>query len=340
MRIGDVSVLEHHLQPVMPFLEPDDVTEIVVNRPYEVGVEGRGGWMWHEAPELDPDWLMTLARTSAALTRQDITDENPICSTVLPTGERVQVLIPPVVPQGTVSFTIRKPSTVSKTIGQYGDEGLFANTRVVTEGLSDVDRQLIDLRDRGEWIRFFELAVRARKNILISGATGSGKTSLSKALIRLIPDHERLLTIEDTRELTLPHRNVVHMIYAKDGQGLAKVGPKELLESALRMRPDRILLQELRDGTAFFYLRNVNSGHPGSITTVHANSAAGAFEQLTLLVKESEGGRDLGREDIRGLLHSLVDVVVQMRKFEPADGEPARFRMTEMYFDPVRGGQP
>lgn len=340
MRIGDVSVLEHYLQPVMPFLEPDDVTEIVVNRPYEVGVERRGGWMWHEAPELDPDWLMTLARTSAALTRQDITDENPICSTVLPTGERVQVLIPPVVPQGTVSFTIRKPSTVSKTIGQYGDEGLFANTRVVTEGLSDVDRQLIDLRDRGEWIRFFELAVRARKNILISGATGSGKTSLSKALIRLIPDHERLLTIEDTRELTLPHRNVVHMIYAKDGQGLAKVGPKELLESALRMRPDRILLQELRDGTAFFYLRNVNSGHPGSITTVHANSAAGAFEQLTLLVKESEGGRDLGREDIRGLLHSLVDVVVQMRKFEPADGEPARFRMTEMYFDPVRGGQP
>ena len=340
MRIGDVSVLEHYLQPVMPFLEPDDVTEIVVNRPYEVGVERRGGWMWHEAPELDPDWLMTLARTSAALTRQDITDENPICSTVLPTGERVQVLIPPVVPQGTVSFTIRKPSTVSKTIGQYGDEGLFANTRVVTEGLSDVDRQLIDLRDRGEWIRFFELAVRARKNILISGATGSGKTSLSKALIRLIPDHERLLTIEDTRELTLPHRNVVHMIYAKDGQGLAKVGPKELLESALRMRPDRILLQELRDGTAFFYLRNVNSGHPGSITTVHANSAAGAFEQLTLLVKESEGGRDLGREDIRGLLHSLVDVVVQMRKFEPADGEPARFRMTEMYFDPVHGGQP
>jgi type IV secretion system protein VirB11 len=151
---------------------------------------------------------------------------------------------------------------------------------------------LVALRDAGDWPAFFKIAVAARKNILVSGATGSGKTTLAKALIQLIPPNERLLTIEDTRELIVPHRNVVHMVYSSEGQGRAKVGPKQLLESALRMR-DRILLQELRDGTAFFYLRNVNSGHPGSITTVHAGSAAGAFEQLTLLVKESEGGRDL-----------------------------------------------
>ena len=132
----------------------------------------------------------------------------------------------------------------------------------------------------------------------------------------------------------MPHRNVVHLVYSKDGQGLARIGPKQLLESALRMRPDRILLQELRDGTAFFYLRNVNSGHPGSITTVHADSAALAFEQLTLLVRESEGGRDLPREDIRALLHLLVDVVIQMKK---VDG---RFRVTEVWHDPVRKRQP
>src|SRR3546814_12044377 len=103
----------------------------------------------------------------------------------------------------------------------------------------------------------------------------------------------------DTRELIVPHRNVVHMVYSGEGQGRAKVGPKQLLESALRMRPDRILLQELRDGTAFFYLRNVNSGHPGSITTVHAGSATGAFEQLTLLVKESRSEeRRVGKEGV------------------------------------------
>ncbi|WP_375635257.1 ATPase, T2SS/T4P/T4SS family, partial [Bartonella sp. AA5SXTY] len=89
---------------------------------------------------------------------------------------------------------------------------------------------------------------------------------LSKALIAKIPDDERIITIEDTPELVVPQPNYVSMIYSKDGQGLASVGPKELLESALRMRPDRILLQELRDGTAFYYIRNVNSGHPGSIT--------------------------------------------------------------------------
>jgi type IV secretion system protein VirB11 len=173
------------------------------------------------------------------------------------------------------------------------------------------------------------MAVRSRLNILISGATGSGKTTFSKGLIQLIPENERLLTIEDTRELVVPHKNVVHMIYSKDGTGTAKVTAKELLESALRMRPDRILLQELRDGTAFFYLRNVNSGHPGSITTIHADSAELAFEQLTLLVKESEGGADLARDDIRSLLKILVDVVVQMKK---VDGE---FRMTEIYYDPA-----
>jgi type IV secretion system protein VirB11 len=165
---------------------------------------------------------------------------------------------------------------------------------------------------------------------LISGATGSGKTTFAKGLIKLIPAQERLITIEDARELSVPHRNVVHLLYAKDGQGIARIGAKDLLESALRMRPDRILLQELRDGTAFFYLRNVNSGHPGSITTIHADSAALAFEQLTLLVKESEGGRDLARDDIRALLHLVVDIVVQMRRVE------GRFRVTEVWYEPVR----
>jgi len=120
--------------------------------------------------------------------------------------------------------------------------------------------------------------------------------------------------------------NHVRLFYSKGGQGLARVGAKELLESCLRMRPDRILLQELRDGTAFYYIRNVNSGHPGSITTVHADSAKLAFEQLTLLVKESEGGQYLERTDIRELLKIAIDVVVQCKRID------RRFRVTELYF--------
>ncbi len=326
----DTSVIDHYLAPLRPFLAPQSVTEVVVNRPGEVGVEHPDGWRWHEVPELTESWLRTLAVAAAAYTGQDVDAERPICSTVLPGDARCQIVLPPVVPAGAVSLTIRKPSGARMGLEDFHAAGLFAVARTVHGGLDETDTELIRLREAGDWVGFFRLAVERRRNILISGATGSGKTTFAKGLVELIPEHERLLTIEDTRELVLPQRNVVHLLYSKDGQGLAKVGPKALLESALRMRPDRILLQELRDGTAFFFLRNVNSGHPGSITTVHADSATLAFEQLTLLVRESEGGRDLPRDDIRTMLHLMVDVVVQMKKID------GRFLMTEVWHEPLR----
>jgi type IV secretion system protein VirB11 len=251
-------------------------------------------------------------------------------STTLIGEERCQIVVPPAVPAGMISLTIRKPSTLTMTLDAFEQANLFDEVHAATDGLSADEHRLLALKEAGAWREFLELAVRARRNILISGATGSGKTTLSKALIAAIPAHERLIAIEDTAELVIPHQNCVRLLYAKDGQGVAKIGPRELLESCLRMRPDRILLQELRDGTAFFYLRNVNSGHPGSITTVHADSARLAFEQLTLLVKESAEGRDLHRDDIRSLLLLLVDVVIQMQK---RDG---RYRISEIYYDPVR----
>ncbi len=328
--MADSSVLQHYLAPLQILLAPPDVTELVVNRPGEVGVERAGGWTWHETPQLTHAWLQTLAVGAAAYTRQDVSEDQPICSTVLPGGERCQIVVPPATPPGALSLTIRKPSQVTLGLEDFQKAGLFDQARAAASGPDPEEAELLALREAGDWVAFFRLAVVSRRNILISGATGSGKTTFAKALVQLIPPDERLLTIEDTRELVVPHRNVVHLIYAKDGQGLSKAGAKQLLESALRMRPDRILLQELRDGTAFFYLRNVNSGHPGSITTIHADSAALAFEQLTLLVRESEGGRDLPRDDIRALLTLLVDVVVQVKKIE------GRYRLTEVWYDPVR----
>lgn len=324
----DASILRHYLEPLQRGLEPEDVTELVVNRPGEMAIERTGGWEWRAAPDLTDAWLATLAKAAAAFTQQDVTEETPICSTVLPHGERCQIVLPPAAER--LSITIRKPAAAAFDLDAFARGGLFDEVALATGDLSADDTALMALRDTGDWPGFFRLAVASRRNLLISGATGSGKTTFAKGLVGLIPPDERLITIEDARELSAPHRNAVHLLYAKDGQGLARVGPKQLLESALRMRPDRILLQELRDGTAFFYLRNVNTGHPGSITTIHADSAVLAFEQLTLLVKESEGGRDLPRDDIRTLLYLLVDVVVQMRR------EGGRFRVSEVWYDPLR----
>ncbi|MBY3098516.1 P-type DNA transfer ATPase VirB11 [Rhizobium laguerreae] len=325
------GVVRELLVPLSPFLRDSSLYEIIVNRPAQVVTEGTAGWQTHELPELSFDKLMRLARAVASYSNQSIDETRPILSATLPGDERIQIVIPPATTRGTVSITIRKPSSVSLSLSDLDQGGLFADVAREEAGIPPVDRRLVELYRTGSYQAFLREAVHARKNIIISGATGSGKTTLSKALIRHIPTSERIISIEDTPELVIPQPNHVRLFYSKGGQGLAKVGVKDLLESCLRMRPDRILLQELRDGTAFYYIRNVNSGHPGSITTVHADSARLAFEQLTLLVKESEGGRDLERNDIREMLKIAIDIIVQCKRID------GRFRVTEIYYRGAEG---
>lgn len=326
----DGGVVRELLSPIAGFLGDETLFEIVINRPGQVLTEGPGGWTTHDAPDLTFEKLMRLARAVASYSHQAIDEAHPLLSATLPDEHRIQIVIPPATSKGTVSITLRNPSSISLTLDDLDSAGLFSEVRPITDELSASDARLLDLYQSGSYMAFLREAVLARKNIIISGATRSGKTTLSKALIQHIPDDERLITIEDAKELVIPQDNHVRLFYPKDDQGLAKVGPKELLEASLRMRPDRILLQELRDGTAFYYIRNVNSGHPGSITTVHADSAQLAFEQLTLLVKESDGGHDLERSDIRDLLKIAIDVIVQCKRLG------GRFRVTEVYFDPRR----
>ena len=324
----DTTVLDHYLQPLRAALDAPGVTELVVNRPGEFAVEGDGGWRWTEVPKLTETWLRPLAIAAAAATRQDVTPERPVCSTALPSGERCQIVLPPAAEH--ISLTFRRPSKLSLSLEDLHVQGFFEEARGSARRARAPEPELLRFFQAGDWRAFLARAVESRCNILVSGATGSGKTTLAKALVQRIPAHERIVTIEDTPELAVPHRNVVRLLYAKDGQGLADIGPKTLLESALRMRPDRILLQELRDASAFFYLRTANTGHPGSITTLHADTADLAFEQLILMVKESEAGRALSRDDIRALLHRLVDVVIQVRR------SGGRFRVTDLWYEQLR----
>jgi type IV secretion system protein VirB11 len=323
---ADSAVVRELLLPLSRFLRDKSLYEIIVNRPGQVVTEGTGGWQTHDLPELSYDRLMRLARTVASFSNQSIDESRPILSATLPDDERIQIVIPPATTRATVSITIRKPSAVSLSLDDLDVGGIFAEVVRVQDEAGHSDQKLLEFYKNGAYKQFLREAVLTRQNIIISGATGSGKTTLSKALIRYISNSERIISIEDTPELVIPQPNHVRLFYSKGGQGTAKIGAKELLESCLRMRPDRILLQELRDGTAFYYIRNVNSGHPGSITTVHADSPKLAFEQLTLLIKESDGGGDLDRRDINEMLKMAIDVIVQCRR---VDG---RFRVTEIYY--------
>jgi type IV secretion system protein VirB11 len=293
-------------------LADPDVTELCINRPCEIFIETHSGWRSVPAPFADFDWCQRLAKLLANATRQRVDESSPLLSASLPTGERVQIVLPPATTLGCVAITIRRPSSEVWSLAELAQRGALQGVQLQGNALADAEADLKRLHAAGEYQAFLRLAVRSRRNILVSGPTGSGKTTVTKALIQEVPPHERLVTIEDARELVLDrHPNHVRLYYSKDNQGLARVTPKQLLECCLRMRPDRILLAELRAEEAFDYLRNVNSGHPGSITSVHAANAELAFEQLVLLVKQSPGGRTLARRDIKRLLYLLVDVVVQ-----------------------------
>jgi len=308
----DASALDLTLQALRPLLVNPEVTELCINRPGQVFLETGAGWHHESVPAADYDWCRRFAKLIANSTRQRVDEASPLLSAALPSGERVQIALPPATTAGCVAISIRKPAEKAWSIAELTRKGVFGPAAGQGGCPDQTERELRALLAESRYEAFLRLAVASRKNILVSGPTGSGKTTWIKALIREIPAEERLITIEDNCELVLDrHANHVRLFYSKDDQGQARVSPRQLLECCLRMKPDRILMAELRSEEAFDYLRNVNSGHPGSITSVHATSAALAFEQLMLLVKQSEAGRGLTRQDIKALLYLLVDVVLQ-----------------------------
>jgi type IV secretion system protein VirB11 len=250
-----------------------------------------------------------MASLVANRTNQGVDENSPLLSADLPSGERIQFVLPPAAEH--VSITIRRPSSKVWTLDELAENGLFDRCKEVSNELDAVEHQLLELKQQHNYIDFLKLAVLSRKNILVSGVTGSGKTTATKSLILEVPNDERIIIIEDAKELILNnHPNHVRLFYSKGTQGLANVTPKMLLESCLRMRPDRIFLAELRGDEAFDYLRVVAS-HPGSITSVHGHTAELALAQMLLLIRQSEAGQALKSEEIRSLLYQTIDIVLQ-----------------------------
>lgn len=360
----DDEALQELMKPLRQFLDDSGVTELVINRPGEVCVETSEGWARVGCNEMHLEQCLHLARAIATNTSQSIDERNPLLSATLRRSkERVQIVLPPAVEDGFVSFTFRKPSTKIYTLSDFEAQGLFkqkenpheqkevedilsgpitirncgvklwvddpADVLEHRELLAPFEVRLLKLLWDGDIAGFLRNAVRCHRTMAVTGKTGSGKTTFMKGVMQECDLRERIITIEDAREIFLPkHVNKVHLLYSKGGQGVSSITPGNLLVSCLRMKPDRILLAEIREGECYDFLRTAASGHPGSITSLHAGTCMEAFEQMCLMIRQSEAGAGLSSEETQRLVRLSLDTIVQYKKDD-------RRRVSEIYYRPL-----
>ena len=321
-------------EPIRIWLENPDVVEIMCNRPCEVWVEDirHAEMTRHDVPELTRVLIERIAGQVAGHTSQSVNETTPLLSAAMPGGERFQGVLHPASPDGG-SFSIRKQVISNLTLAEYAGRGAFDKVRITgpklvdPDDVSETDAELVKLlRDTSpQGIRnALEFAVQNQMTMIVSGGTSSGKTTLLNALMRSVPENERILTIEDTRELKPVQPNVQAMIASKGGQGLSTATIQNCLEAALRLRPDRIFLGEIRGAEAWSFLQAVNTGHPGSMSSLHANTPREAIERLALATMQA--GFGMTKSEITEYIRLVVPVIIQIRR------KPDR-SVTEIYFN-------
>ncbi len=323
-----IAALDSYLQPLKQILDKEGVNEVSINRPHEAWVECKGDMYREELPEFDLNHLKSLGRLVAQSTEQRVSEEEPLLSATLPNGYRIQVVFPPACEPGCVVMSIRKPSVIKWSLDDYDKMGMFASA-AVGEVEDKNDLILAKLLQLGRIKDFLMRSVLYKKNIIISGGTSTGKTTFTNAMIQAIPHEERLITVEDAREIDLTHhKNRVHLIASKGSQGRAKVTTQDLIEACLRLRPERIIVGELRGAEAFSFLRAINTGHPGSISTLHADTPKMAMEQLKMMVMQA--GLGMAPSEITSYIRNVVDVIVQLKR-----GEKGKRYISEVYFKAI-----
>jgi type IV secretion system protein VirB11 len=278
--------------------------------------------------------LEDIAVNAAALRQQDIAEDVPVVDTVFPDGQRVNIVRPPAVPAGTMSFSIRRPSARTMSPLELEEQGVFAHVAIGTTRTkreSNTER-LLDLYRAGRWREFIELAIACKLNLVWSGSVDAGKTHSMRSFTHAIPADWRIVTVEDTPELIdLPCPNTVHLLYSKGMQSAARVSSTDLVEAALRMGIQGLLVQELRDEAAFSYVKGLESGHWG-MTTTHAESAEDVFSRIAGLVKQHPAGMHRLEQDILATLRRNIHVIVHYAK--GVDGDPDLRHAEEVYWAP------
>ena len=309
-----IAALNSYLLPLKQFLEKDGVNEISINDPKELWIEYKGEMIKKPLETFDLNHLKDLARLVAQATDQRVSEEEPLLSATLPDGYRIQIVFPPACENTKVVMSIRKKSALNWTLDDYEKMHAFDAIKI-TEEENKNNIILAKLLKAGKTKDFLQRAILYKKNIIVSGGTSTGKTTFSNAMLKSIPSEERLITVEDAREVDLDnHPNKVHLLASKCGQGRANVNTQNLIEACLRLRPDRIIVGELRGAEAFSFLRAINTGHPGSISTLHADTPQMALEQLKLMVMQANLG--MSPDEILKYIKNVVDIVVQLKRGE------------------------
>lgn len=281
---------------ILPFLRPiehlildPEISEIMVNGPEHIFIEKSGHLQGVAGVKLTSEFLIVAVKNIARRLGDDISEAKPILDSRLPDGSRVAAVLPPCSIHG-VALTIRK----------------FGAHRFKMENLIEVGTVSLEL---AEQLRDYVLQ---RKNILICGGTSSGKTTLANALTDFIPKHERIVLIEDTAEIQIQKDNVLRFEARREQNGLPAVTIRDLLKATLRHRPDRIILGEIRGGEAFDLLQLLNTGHSGTISTVHANSAAQGVSRFTTCVLQS--GIEMPYSAIKANIAESLHVIVRIER--------------------------
>lgn len=337
--------LQHRLRLLLPFMSTKGVEEIVVNETGGVWLLKSGRWEYHELPALDLEYLIKLGNNLSRYVHAPF--DRTVCSlsAFLPEGQRIEMTHPPVCPDTTRYLNLRIPVENHFEHHDMVNAGYYSRVRhekalsltdadraKYAEYLTDEQRELWELAVAGKWADFMPLAVQYYQNILVSGKTGSGKTSYLRALIENIDNDERVIVLQDTPETPLPnHPNRNFLTYKKDDGAAEGQTAKQVLVSVMRKTPDRVIMQELRSDEAMYYLSGVlSSGHPGGLTTTHANNPKQAFQRVAMLIKQSADGRGMETRDVMTLLYSTVDVVVQLVR----DKAGKRY-IPAIYYDPM-----
>ncbi|MCE3043970.1 P-type DNA transfer ATPase VirB11 [Legionella sp. 16cNR16C] len=302
------------LQPLSPWLNDLSVSEILINRPQEVFVERQGQMVAHAVPALDSLHLKRLFGLIANENRQLLNEANPLLSGNLMDGSRVQLVIPPAAKHYTLS--IRRQTVANRSLTDY-ERDFYREAKPFLihdkEALfSDADKQLLAVYRKQLWPDFIDMAVLAKKNIVISGGTSSGKTTFLNACCQRIPQGERIITLEDTYEVRLPHKNQVNLLApkTKDENALTM---QDLVQCSLRLRPDRLMMGEIRGREVLDFIAACSTGHDGSMTSIHANNPQIALMRMVQLYKLNNvpSMRD---EDILREINQVVDIIIQLQK--------------------------